>query len=321
MNGLHIPLPWSLVLPGPLEARYWSDKQIVQQTVMLDRLGLALGAAINLFYGFATISKVWPVDVVCMITGAAQLLHIVWTWYDSRSHCKWRLVIALIHRLRWVAIIMYVTAHGTMEQLLSPYSGKHLHHASWRAFCTIVVTTSMQAVIASTNLPLPARYQAIYALVIVAMYASVLAHHQLAAMELLRVIPHLNATCLAFRKVLTPSFLEVYPPGVVPMYCSPGNELLFLTFLYMLLAGLLPLALTYWHEYCSKRAFLRRLKPTQDHKRFLKPFLDFGSAVGPLGRAVGCWAALSICWSTLAILRVWIASMWPVIRGLVASCS
>jgi hypothetical protein len=153
------------------------------------------------------------------------------------------------------------------------------------------------------------------------MFASFQAHHATAAMELLGVIPHLNATCRVLRRVLTPPFYTDYHSGIAPVYCTPGRELLFLTFLYMLLGGLLPLALTYWHECSSKKAFLRRLQLTEDHRRFVESCLDFGPAMGPLGRVVCLWALLSICWSLLGIMISWAAFMRPVISALVASCS
>jgi hypothetical protein len=178
----------------------------------------------------------------------------------------------------------------------------------------LITSACVPGILSNANINIPFRWQLVYAIAITVMFNALVARHVLAAVKMLGLLHHVDAACLTFRRFLAPAVQYQQPSGTEPMYCSPGNELLFLTFLYMLLAGLLPLALTYWHEYCSKRAFLRCLLQLEDDQHHTEACIDIAPGVGIFGKVLCCWASLSICWSTLGIMyglagsaRMWLA--------------
>jgi hypothetical protein len=211
---------------------------------------------------------------------------------------RWRLPIILLQRLRWM-LFMGITCyrHSSAEVLVHVLDHLAGHSGTWVAFLVLAAYMPLLALAQTVNMMLPFRLTLPVGLAMLALHARLALPHQLAAMQLYGLQPHVQPVCEAVQSMLlAPVALDArcgggWQRGLVSC-SSPAAAGLLFSWLFAGVAVVLPLQLQHFSEHSAKAAFL-------------KAALQQEVAVGPYSSAVLCigylWAALAITWALLAL--------------------
>jgi hypothetical protein len=278
------------VMPHALEVQYRTSETAKAHACTWDTMGCLIGILINVLPFL--ISRVEHQSTSMLVVGAAsatlQAAQLVWLRARPASYWTLRDRITLFQRIRWF-IMNY------LQQKLSPPEKMIWHRAgqdsrSLRAFLAVALYFPMLPMF-NTLIHMGSFKQQI-------MLAPLLVlHHVLFGLknqlflfdhhDLRHFVPRV---CQYIHLIASPS-----PIGVDhPYYCMEGHAAFLLTFIYTMVAVIIPLYLTCWVQYRSKLFFFKSIRPASGDVGILRPFGCFAM--------MHFWACSTLCWSFLALL-------------------
>jgi hypothetical protein len=283
----------TLVLAPDLERRFWALSGVRRQLQVADALGHGFNMALNIL-AVLLLDTLPQHSLVIGSMAALQLFLIVWSLARVDAYMRWRLPLVLLQRLRWLLLVGHTCYYRSAGEVLLNARGHLVANAgSWGAFVVLAAYMPLLTLLHVANLTLPFRLSALLSLATLALHTRLALPHQVQALQDYRVQHYAQPACEAVQSaVLAPVMASrALSPGWSccggPAAAAAAARLLF-SWLFVVVAVLLPLHFQHYWEYTSKAAFLRAVA-RQD-----------ASSGGPYSSALLCaWAAF--VWSALAI--------------------
>lgn len=289
-----------LRLPPALENQFWSSDSCRKQQRILDQFGLLLGLLTNTLWSNA--SSRCGMHVAMRMTFCVQVAHLTWLWSDTASYMRWRLVVALAQRFRWLAVFVYsATTLATESMFDSITSQVFSATGNWKLLVGVIGLATLPFLLNSINHPLSFRLQLIFSFIITALYLQFALPHQLRAIEMYDLRKLIKPSCQVLHSLLCPA-APAYEHSNQQL-CSSNNAELLLIFMFLLIAVILPLTVMYWHEYSCKVAFLRQCQEEGTLSDLhITPLSPPVCTLGILSLCIAAWASVGVWTSARAAI-------------------
>lgn len=247
-----------LTLPTEVEARYWQAPETQRQLAIIDTCGLALGLIIN---GALTLAhwreKGLTAPPIMFWFAVAQLPQLLLLAYRRPFYMKYRTLITLLQRVRWFIGVRRLLCQDmvlTME-LLVPVHHSMARMGTWKAVLAMVGYINVPALLSSLNHPLGFKLQLLMALCLFVAEAGALVH-QTQALRLSGTAHLAQPACWALHSCL---FAPIAHHTDLSMGACQSEivDRFMLMFALVVVGIIVPVQLSYWHEYTCKRLFLQ----------------------------------------------------------------
>lgn len=285
-----------LVLRHDTEAKYWKHRSTLQNVLIWDKLGLAIGALIHVL--IVALKSTWypHIRVVIGLAIAAQVAQLVWSMYTGASYMTWRPLVTVLQRMRWFLVFVAVQTMLPRDAVLFRASGAS--EQMWLPLIQVVFSFATPAVQVSLVHSLPFRHQLTFVALQIIQHAFIGLQHQLYVIQNLGLQQQVSRLCRTISVLLDPTVS--FTAANTPTFC--GSEQFYpwvLLYLHIIITGIIPLQILYTVEYNSKVRFLQSQEANEPGSQLqarypAKPWL--------LG-LLQCWGSCSVTWS--AMIVVW----------------
>ena len=285
-----------LALPPNLERRFWQHQ--TRQLQWVDVVGTAFYVSINTI-SIAFLRLPSRYTLFMSLTVVLQLLQLAWCLLRPWSYVRWRLPIVLLHRLRWMVMVAHCCYYLSLDQVMLFIGGNLAQNAAGSVRAFIAVTTYMPALALgqSLNNMVPFKHAAWVSEATLAIYMCLALPHQVHALQEYDLQRFVQPACQAMHSLVLTPFTSVRPQpsgmGRFSTCCSsPAAAPLLLSWLYAVIAVLLPLQFQHLTEHRAKVAFLRStLQVAVGPQPYSSPWMCIAYS----------WAACAIAWVLLSL--------------------
>jgi hypothetical protein len=215
---------------------------------------------------------------------------------------RWRLVVTLAQRFRWMAIFVYMATTRATESLFDSIASQVFSGTGhWKLLVAVIGWVTLPFLLNSINHPLSFRLQLIFSFIKAAMYVRFALPHQLKAIEMYGLRKLIKPSCQMLHSLLCPAAPSYEHSN--QQLCSSNNAELLLIFMFLLIAVILPLTLMYWHEYSCKVAFLKKCQEEGTLSDLhITPLSPPVCTLGILSLCIAAWASVGVWTSARAAI-------------------
>jgi hypothetical protein len=196
--------------------------------------------------------------VLCFLEAIPQALQLFWMSRNSKSYFAYRNNVTLLQRLRGLLFCVWIGI-ATQSHLLHPFCARVLADPrhGWLRTASIVLMTPTALLMSALYHPVPFAYLLPVSLITFCVDFYGYHHHKMVLLQAVQAQPLLGKVCSTFSAVFALpavdtrnriNFCEAHAITVVP------------AFVFVVVAILLPLHLTYWQEMSAKQLYLQRRK-------------------------------------------------------------
>jgi hypothetical protein len=291
----------TLRLQPHLEARFWGSASVQRQLQIADITGIGFNMALNALA--ISLLHVLPLHFHLLGSMAAlQLLLIGWCLFRVESYMRWRVPILLVQRIRWVAMVAHTCyGHTTEEVFLQVHRHLAAFAGSWSAFVVLAFYVPLLALLNAINLIPPFWQAAPLAFATLVVHTQLALPHQMQALQDYDAQRFVQPACEAVERIVLAPFNMLARSQAIGAHfldaarcSSPAAAEVLFSWLFVVVAVLMPLHSQHYWEYSAKAAFLRATsQPHVASRRHASLTVFIASA----------WAAVAAVWILFSLLR------------------
>jgi hypothetical protein len=255
---------------------------------VLDFAGIIFAVVTNLW---AASSVETSLSLMCYSVAALlQLLQLLWMCRDSNSYFKQRNTITVLQRLRGIAVSLMIGLR-TETRLVHPFGAKMLANpqVGWTSTASVTLMTPTATLMSALYHPAPFKHLIYLSVLAFLVDCCAFHHHKHILYHAIKAQPLLAKTCSKLNAALAVPMAAMNPNfSICPthaMYIIPA-------FVYILVAILIPLQVTYWQEEAAKLYYLKAQSGSRTCPPGLPPALNALKALYFLMWGVVAWALL-----------------------------
>lgn len=247
-----------LMLPGGLENDFWTSSFVVKQLALVDFAGVALALVTNT--GAAIAMKTPMACFLYFMAAILQALQLLWMSCSSRSYFSHRNMVTLLQRLRGLLFCLPIgIGIATQSHMLHPFCAQVLANPQhgWLRTASIVLMTPTAFLMSALYHPVPFAYLLPVSIITLCVDIYGYHHHKMVLLQAVNAQPLLGKACSTLSAILASPTLDT-PHRI--NFCEAHAITVVPAFVFVVVAILLPLHLTYWQEMSAKQVYLQRLQ-------------------------------------------------------------
>lgn len=277
-----------LRLPQPLEAQFWTSPVVVKQLTLFDFAGIFFAVVTNLWAAFTV--KVSLSSMFYSSAAFLQLLQLLWMWRDSKSYFKHRNTITVLQRLRGLVVSLLIGL-SLETRLVHPFGAQMLANpqASWTSTASITLMTPTATLMSALYHSSPFKHLVYLSAIAFLVDCCAFHHHKRILYQATKAQPLLAQTCSKLHAALSLPMAAMHPSFTI---CPTHAMYIIPAFVYIFVAILIPLQVTYWQEEAAKYYYLKAQSDSRACPTGLPPAPNALKALYFLLWGVVTWALL-----------------------------